>query len=196
MEEMKSAFERAMERVESLDALSPEELRRLEALPRGNLVAARYLREDSYDLEAEITKLKGTGARRYVIEGAQDIFLRNIILPRDNTARQTIKRAMAGLLVLKENKKALKVILDRLEQLFNYYEQARQQSYTQLKQSLEARPNEAAGGLEKQLVGVKPNIDVEKQPQFQEEWYRLQANLDHQYEKSLEDQRKEIAGLS
>jgi hypothetical protein len=193
---MKSAFERAMERAEKLGTLSPEELKRLESLPHGNLLAARYLREESYDLEAELTKLKGTGVRRYVIEGIQEIFLRNVALPRDNIVKQTGKRAMAGLLVLKENKKALNTILGRLEQLLNYYEQARQQAYIQLKQNFEARVNQAAMGLEKQLLMTKPKINVEGHPEFQEEWRRIQANLDQQYEKALEDQRREIVNLS
>ncbi|MDP2743964.1 MAG: hypothetical protein Q8P00_02720 [Dehalococcoidia bacterium] len=193
---MKSAFDRAMERAEKLGTLSPEELKRLDSLPRGNLIAARYLREDNNDLEAELTKLKGTGVRKYIIEGAQEIFLRNIALPRDIRSKQTARRAMAGLQFLKENKKALNGIVARLEQLFNYYEQARQQSFNQLKQDFEARMNEKTGGLGKRLLGGKSKINIEGQPEFQEEWYRAQASLDQQYEKALEDQRKEIVKLS
>jgi hypothetical protein len=193
---MKSAFERAMERAEKLGTLSPEELKRLDSLPHGNLIAARYLRDENNDLEAELTKLKGTGVRKYIIEGAQEIFLRNIALPRDSRSKQAARRAMAGLQVLKENKKALSGIVARLEQLFNYYEQARQQSFNQLKQSFEARLNEKTGGLEKRLLGGRPKINVEGQPEFQEEWYRAQASLDQQYEKALEDQRHEIEKLN
>lgn len=193
---MKSAFERAMERADKLGTLSPEELKRLEYLPQGNTIAARYLKEENYDLEAELTRLKGSGIRRYVIEGAHEILLRNISLPRDSMTRNISKRAISGMKVLKENKKALNVIADRLEQLFSYYEQARQQAYVQLKQNFEARLNQAAIGLEKQLLGTQIKVNVEGQPQFQEEWRRLQSNLDQQYGKALEEQRQEIANLS
>lgn len=193
---MKSAFERAMEKAEKLGTLSPEELKRLDSLPKGNLIAARYLREDGYDLEAEITRLKGTGVRKYIIEGAQEIFLRNIALPRDNRSKVSARRAMSGLQALKENKKAVGAIIARLEQLFNYYEQARQQSFIQLKQDFEARLNERTRGLEKQMLGGRPRVNVEGQPEFQEQWYRTQASLDQQYEKALDEQRREMAKLT
>jgi len=193
---MKSAFERAMERADKLGALSPEELKRLDSLPKGNLIAARYLREENFDLDAEVLKLKGSGVRKYILEGAQEILLRNIALPRDNRSKQTARRALAGLQALKENKKAVSAIVARLEQLFNYYEQARQQTFNQLKQDFEARFDERTRGLDKRLLGGKPRINVEGQPEFQEEWYRAQANLDQQYEKALEEQRREIAKLT
>jgi len=191
MSEMKSAWERAMEKVEKLGKPSEEELKQLEHIPTGNRLAARYLGEKSYDLDAELTKYKGTGIRRYIIQGAEEIFLRNISLPRDEQAKQTTKKAMAGIKLLKENKNQLEAIFDRIENLLTYYEQARQQSFTQFKQSFEAKAQQAAQALQQQ-GGTPGSIEAELQAQFQQEWRTISSQLDAQYEKALEEHRQDI----
>jgi hypothetical protein len=73
MSEMKSAWEKAMEKADKLGKLSSEELQQMEYRPTGNRIAAQYLQEEQFDLDVEITKLKGTGGRKYVIQGIQVI---------------------------------------------------------------------------------------------------------------------------
>lgn len=195
MSEMKSAWEKAMEKAERLGKPSDEELKQVEHVPAGNKMAARYLGEESYDLDAELTKYKGTGGRKYIIHGAQEIFLRNIALPRDEQAKQTTKKAMAGIKLLKENRKQLEAIFDRIENLLTYYEQARQQSFTQFKQSFEAKLQQAAQALQQQ-AGAAGSIQAELQAQFQDEWRRISSELDAQYEKALEEHRQQIAKIA
>ncbi len=38
-------------------------------------------------------------------------------------------------------------------------------------------------------------VDVERQPQFQEEWRRVLAQLDGQYLKVLDDYKRELADI-
>jgi len=184
-----------MEKAERLGKPSDEELKQVEHVPAGNKMAARYLGEESYDLDAELTKYKGTGGRKYVIQGAQEIFLRNIALPRDEQAKQTTKKAMAGVKLLKENRNQLEAIFDRIENLLTYYEQARQQSFTQFKQSFEAKLQQAAQALQQQ-AGAAGSIQAELQAQFQDEWRRISSELDAQYEKALEEHRQQIAKIA
>jgi hypothetical protein len=195
MSEMKTAWEKAMEKVEKLGKPSDEELKQLEHVPTGNKLAARYLGEDDYDLDAELTKYKGTGIRKHVVHGAEEIFLRNITLPHNEQTKQTIRRAMAGIKLLKENKNQLEAIFDRINNLLTYYEQARQQSFTQFKQSFEAKLQEASQALQQQL-GTGASIQAELQQQFQEEWRRMSSQLDAQYEKALEEHRQEILKIA
>ncbi len=136
MSEMKSAWEKAMEKVEKLGKLSEEELKQLEHQPAGNKLAAKYLQETDYNLDVELTKYKGTGVRKYILQGAQEIFLRNILLPKNEHDMQATRRAMTGLRLLKENKNLVDTILDRITNLLNYYGQARQQTYLQFKKDL------------------------------------------------------------
>ena len=145
MGEIKSAFEKAMEKVEKLEKASPEELRRMEYVPKGKVLAATYLKQEGYNLEGELTKYEDS-LRRYLIEGVEETFLRNITLPQDNHTRQTSERAMEGILILKG--RGLKSIFEKMEHLFNYYEQARQQAYEQLRNNFEMQVQQARAALE------------------------------------------------
>ena len=193
MGEIKSAFEKAMEKAAQIEKATPEELKRMEYRPKGNALAAQFLKEDNFDLEGELNKLKSN--RKDVVDGIQEIFLRNILLPKSPIIKRSSGRAMQGIQLIKQNKKALTPIFATLNQLFNYYEQARQQALAQLKQAFEARLAQATRQLEQQMLGQKIKIDVERQPEFQQEWLRMQADLDSQYEKVLDEQKKKIEEL-
>lgn len=191
MEEIKSAWEKAMEKVEKLGKPSAEELGRLEFIPLGNALAVKYLEQADYNLNAELAKHQGSTARKYLIQGIEETLLRNIMLPRDDRTKQTTKRAMSGIKLLKENKSRLDIIFDQINNLFNYYEQARQQSYTQFKNSFEAKFQQATKALQQQL-GTKVSINPELQPQFREEWLKISGQLDAQYQKVLEEHKQQI----
>ena len=150
MSEMKSAREKAMERVEKLGKLTEDEIKRFECVPVGNKLASRYLQEADFNLDAELTRYKGTGLRKYIAQGAQEIFLHNISLPQSERDKQVTKRAMTGLRIIKENKNQLETILDRITNLLNYYEQARQQTYSQFKKGFETKLQENNQTLQKQ----------------------------------------------
>jgi hypothetical protein len=126
MGEMKSAWEKAMEKAEKLGKPTPEELKQLEYIPAGNAIAARFLQEEKYDLAADLAKHKGSGAGQYVIQGAQEIFLRNINLPHNENDKKIASRAMAGIRLLKEDKKQLDAVYELINNLLSYYDQARQ----------------------------------------------------------------------
>jgi hypothetical protein len=191
MGEMKSAWEKAKEKVEKLGKLTEEEIKQLKCIPVGNKLAAKYLKDTDYNLDAEITKYKGTGLRKYIAQGAQEIFMHNIILPQNERDKEITKRATAGLRIVKENKNQLATILDRITNLLNYYEQARQQTYTQFKKGFEARLQESSQTLQKQSGNSVP-IEAQLQAQFQAEWLNVSSQLNAQYEKALEEHKQHI----
>ena len=195
MGEMKSAWEKAKEKVEKLGKLTEEELKQVECVPVGNKLAAKYLQDADYNLDAELTKYKGTGLRKYIAQGAQEIFMHNIILPQNERDQQVTKRAMIGLRIVKENKNQLETILDRITNLLNYYEQARQQTYTQFKKGFEARLKESSQALQKQSGNSVP-IEAQLQAQFQAEWLKLNSQLNAQYEKVLEEHKQHIQKIA
>src|SRR4030042_190012 len=151
MGDIKSAWEKAMEKANSLGKLSPDEADKLKYGPLGNALAAQYLREKDYDLKAELTKYEGSAAMRYIAGGAEEILLGNIFLPRSEQSKQDVKKAMAGIKLLKKDKKRVEVILDQINNLITYYEQARQQTFTQLKSNFTTKLQQAAANLEQQL---------------------------------------------
>jgi hypothetical protein len=191
MGEMKSAWEKAKEKVDKLGKLSEEEIKHLKCIPIGNKLAAKYLKDTDYNLDAELTKYKGTGLRKYIAQGAQEIFIHNIILPQNERDKQITKRAMAGLRIVKENKSQLATILDRITNLLNYYEQALQQTYTQFKKGFETRLQESSQTLQKQSGNAVP-IEAQLQAQFQAEWLNVSSQLNAQYEKALEEHKQHI----
>jgi hypothetical protein len=191
MGEIKSAWEKAMEKVEKLGKLTADEIKLFECVPVGNKLAARYLQESDFNLDAELTKYKGTGLRKYVAQGAQEILLNNVVLPQNETDNQVIKGAMAGLRIVKENKNQLETILDRITNLLNYYGQARQQAYMQFKKDFEAKLQEASQVLQNQPGNAVP-IETQLQAQFQAELHKLNSQLNAQYEKVLEEHKQQI----
>jgi DNA polymerase I-like protein with 3'-5' exonuclease and polymerase domains len=194
MDEMKSAFERAMEKAESLGKASEEDLRKWKYLPEGEKLAAKYLREE-YDLSAELGKYDDA-VRKHVLDGIQDVFVRNIDLPRNDAAKKKNKKIMEAIKELKRDKVSIENVYTKLRRVFSHYEkegeQQRRQTYEAVKRDFEAKLMQAA-----QQQGALPpqKINVESHPQFQQEWRRVLAQLDSQYLRLLEDYKKEILSV-
>ncbi len=196
MDEMKSAFERAMERAESLGKASDDDLKKWKHTPEGEKLAAVYLREEC-DLTAELNKYDDK-ARRYVAEGAQEVFLRNIDLPKNDFAKKKNKKVMEAIKELKRDKVGIENVYTKMRRVFSHYEregeQQRKQTYEALKMDFEAKLRQAA----QQQAGVgasPPRVNVEAHPQFQQEWRRLMAQLDSQYLRLLDEYKKEILSI-
>jgi len=193
MGDIKSAHEIAMEKIEKLGEATDEERLKWKYVPEGEKLVARYLQQDC-NLATELSQYE-EAARKYVIEGAGDILVRNINLPGNDLARRNNKRAMDGLKGLKNDKVAVENVYSKMRRVFNHYtdqgEQQRKQAYESLKAELEAKVQQA---VQQQLgTSMKLKIDVEKQPQFQEEWRKLQAQLGSQYLKLLDEYKQELS---
>jgi len=196
MDEMKSAFERAMERAESLGKASEEDLRRWKYLPEGEKLAAKYLINEC-DLVVEIGRYDDD-ARQLVSEGAQGILVKNIDLPRNELAKKANKKAMEAIKELKRDKVSLENVYTKLRRIFNHYEQEgeqqRRQAYEAVKRDVEAKMRQA---LQQQLGASAPaRINVESQPQFQQELRLALAQLESQYLTLLGEYRQEILGIA
>jgi hypothetical protein len=191
MGEIKTAWEKAMEKVDKLGKASEEELKRLENIPTGNAMAAKFITDENNDFESQLTKYKGSGVRQYVIQGAMEVFLRNITLPHDDRDKYRADRAMQGIKIIKENKKQVDTIFDHIKNLMSYYEQARQHSFGQFKKDFEARIREA-GKMLQNMPANSGNLEAQIQQQFQDEWRRASMELDAQYEKALEEQKQQL----
>jgi hypothetical protein len=195
MGEIKTAWEKALEKVEKLGKASEEELTRMKNIPIGNALAAKFINDENNDFEAEITKYKGSGIRQYIIQGAMEVFLRNITLPHDEQEKYRSNRAMAGIRILKENKKQIDSVFDHIKNMMSYYEQARQHSFGQFKKDFEAKIREA-GKMMQNMQGNAANLEAQIQQQFQDEWRRVSMELDTQYEKALEEQKQQLLKIA
>jgi hypothetical protein len=196
MGEIKSAAEIAREKLEKIGAPTEEERLKWKYAPEGEKLAARYLKEDTVNLAAEVKKFDEK-AKQVIVVGINDILLRNIGLPRNEVARRTNKKAMDGLKALKNDKAAVENIFSRMRHVLDHYAQEgarqKQQAYESLKAEFEAKIQEAV--RQKTGVNAKIKVDVEKQPQFLDEWQQVQSQMDAQYINLLDDYKKELAAI-
>ncbi len=195
MGDIKSALELAMEKVEKLGKATDEERLKWKYIPEGERLAVRCLKQDC-NLVVELGKYK-ENERRYIIQGATSILIRNINLPKKDLAKRNNKRAMDGLKTLKSDKVSVENVYSEIRRIFNHYmeqgEQQRKQAYESLKAEFEARIQQAVQQQLGTLVGSK--VDVERQPQFREEWQKIQTQLDSQYLKLLDEYKQKLSGI-
>ena len=196
MGDIKSALEIAMEKIARLDKATDEERLKWKYVPEGERLAVRYLKQDC-NLVVELSQYE-EAARRYIVEGASDILIRNINLPKDDLTKRNNRQVMDGLKNLKNTKVAVENVYSKMRRIFNHYaeqgEQQRKQAYESLKAEFEAKMQQAIQQQLGSLVRIK--IDVEKQPQFQAEWRKIQTQMDSQYLKLLDEYKRELSGIA
>ncbi len=194
-DEIKSAAEIAREKLKDIGEPTQEERLIWKYLPEGEKLAARYLKDEA-NIVAELGKYD-KNVRKYVVQGASEILARNINLPRDEKTEKTTKRAMEGLKNIKTDKVKVENIYSALRRLFSHYTeqgaQQKKQAYLALKQDFEAKVQQAVKQQYGTTSGIR--IDVESQPQFQEEWRKMQGRLDSQYYKLIDEYKHELLAL-
>jgi hypothetical protein len=193
-DEMKSAYDRAMERIKSLEEPSKEEVLTWKYVPEGQKLAVRFLKEE-FNLASEMGKFKDE-ARRYVAKGAEEVLLRNIVLPVHDIAKKNNKKAMDAVKSIKKDKTAVENVFTKMRRVFDHYsgegEQQRKQAYEMLKQDFQVKLQQA---MRQQGIPPGTKINIESQPQFQEEWHLTQSQMDAQYNQLLDEYKAEIANL-
>ena len=195
MEELKSAFDIAMERAEKLGKASPEEIIKRDLVPQGEKLAARYLKGQC-DLTVELGKYDEE-ARGYVAESVKKVLLRNLDVPKNEVVKRTTRRAMDGIKSLKDDKGGVENVYSKLRRLFKHYEdegaQQRSQAYEELKQDFYRNLQQLA---QQKGMPTGISIDVESHPQFQEQWRLTLTRLDAQYRTLMEEYKLEIERIT
>jgi len=194
MDEIKSAYERAMERVSDIGEASDEEKMQWKYIPEGQKLATKCF-QDECNLTVELNKYSDK-EKSLVIQGAEEVLLRNIAIPTNDLAKKNNKKAMDAIKVLKSDKGAVENVYSKIRNIFSHYEQEgeqqRKQSYEMLKQDFYSKIQQM---MRQQGIPAGANIDIERQPQFQEEWRRISAQLDSQYYNLLDEYKQEIISI-
>ncbi len=195
MGEMKSSWQIAMEKAEKLGKVSPEEINSIKYVPEGNRIASQYLQDDKADLLAELGKFASGDAAVHVKKGINEILLRNITLPHNEEDMRRTNRAMAGLRLIKENKKQLETVLGLINNLLNQYQLALKQTYEEFKKKAEMTIQQASR-RPRQPRGEQMPLEQRLQIQIQEEWRQIHSELDAQYGKALEEHKQKIKDIA
>lgn len=186
---MKTALEIAMERAESLGETTPEQKLEYTLVPQGERLAAAYLRSEG-DLAGAVEEC-GAEGRPYLVRGMLKVLIHNIKLPRIEGDQQTNERVLQGIRLLKTDKKAADEIASRVQHICNSFTQYRQQGLEQVYQQTRERFQQKAQEALRMYSGVSgnPMVNVESMPEFQQEWARVVAQFESQYEVPLEEQK-------
>jgi hypothetical protein len=180
--EIKSALELALEKAEHYGRASREEMAAAQYQEQGRHLAVQFLKGEG-DLAADLKNLppEAQAAARLAVK---EVFLRNIGLPRENTVDPRQDKALEGLVLVAGNPKDMARFQTELEQLLQQYIQVRNNALQQLKGRFTAGAAQMQRDMEAQY-GQNARLDVEKLPQFQEEWRRFMGQLQDQIEPML-----------
>jgi len=187
--EIKSALELALEKAEKYGRASREEMDLAQYRDQGCRLAVQYLKGEG-DLEADLKSLPPSalaGARQAI----KEVLLRNLALPRENTEDPRLDRAMEGLMAAADKPKVMANLLVEFEQLVQNFLQIRTNTLQQLKNRFVAGVGQVQKALEAQYR-QKVSLDVEKLPQFQEEWRRFHGQILDQFEPMLANLKEKI----
>lgn len=190
--DIKSAYEIAMEKAEKIGEATEKERMEWKYVPEGEKLAVKYLRQEC-NLVAELGKYQEP-VKQYVAQGVGEVLVRNINLPEDSLAKKKNSLAMDGLKLIKSDKVSTENVYSKIRHVLNHYleqgEQQKKQAYQSLKTEFEAKIQQA---LQQQIgTSAGVNFDVERQPQFREEWRRRQVQLDSQYLTLLKEYKQEL----
>ncbi len=189
MSNMKSAYERAMEKIQKLGDATDEEKLSWKWIPEGKRLAAEFVK-NNINLKNELKKYEDK-PRRYVTKGIQEVLAANILLPKTETAIRNVDKALEGLKQVHGSK--MDKLAERVKyvatQYIQYATQQQKQAYEQLKEQVE--------GMMRQQGGVPKGaqVNVEAMPEFQREWMRIVAEIEKPFEEHLETFKKEILAL-
>jgi hypothetical protein len=195
MGDIKSAREIAMEKIDKIGEPTEDERFEWKYLPEGEKLAAKHLKQ-SIDLAAELNKFDKK-ASRYVARGISSVLIKNIDLPKDEAAKKTNKLAMDGIKAIKTDKARVEAVLNQIRHVFNHFSEQGdkqiQQAYASLKSDFQAKVEQALRQQGANMAGVR--IDIEKQPQFQEEWRKIKIQLEGQYFQVLNEYKNELDAI-
>ncbi len=196
MGQIKSAWERAMEKVERLGEATEAERLQWKYVPEGESLATGLLK-DERNLLAELARYEEPG-RRYVIQGAQQVILKNIDLPKNDFLKKNTRKAMEALKALKKDKAAVENVYSKMRRIFSHYEQEGDQQRRQVVEALKQDFQAKLAQMMKQQGGpaARYNMNVETHPQFQEERRRTLAQLDSSYYRLLEEYKRDLLDIS
>lgn len=188
MTEIKSTIEKVMERAAAMGRASREEIAAEERVKEGMRMGADYLQDKEVDFSIA---LKQTPAAVLVKKGLVQVFLRNIVLPREND-HQRAEKAMQGLLELGGRGGELGGLFTDVKRLLEQYQEhkkaVRRQVEDAFRQQLERAMAQQTG-----QKGLGMKIDPALHPKFQEEWSRVKANIDAQFNNALEQHKHLVA---
>lgn len=188
MSEMKSAFEKALERADKLGKLSPEEMRERkeeEYATIGRAIADRYLGHGHTGILEEEATRYGRDEKGIVIGAAVSRLAEAIALESD----EVTEKAMAGMLTLRGEEEIAR-ITERVGSLLSEYREAKRQKYEEEKEDIERRERELLHQLR-----ISGSAVGEINLRASEAWERVSQELLSRFDERLKELKQQLLGL-
>jgi hypothetical protein len=189
MAEIRSTLDMVMERAARLAAEAPD-VPADEALKEdGMRLAVSYLGGEAPDL-LQLLEQQPPEKQSAIRSGMAIALLRNIILPRDQTLSDQTLQSFKGLQELSGNAADIMSICSELQQILEQYARHQEQVRQQFDESI---LNQLKMQLQQQGMQVDDDMALSPtmHPHYKEEWARVSADLNSQYNQAL-DQRKQL----
>ncbi len=190
MAEIKSTMDLVMERAARMGMATPDEMRHEENLKKGMQFTAEYL-NGTQDSLSEILGEQEPAHQEAIRKGMLSSLLRNLFLPRDEDGIKRIELAVQGIVALNKGTGDIAALCQELQTITSQYGQHRNQLYDQLKEQMRMQIEQMIA----RKTGMKPDsskIDPTAEPQFKEQWTRLEADLEGQYGQALEQFKAQL----
>lgn len=190
MAEIKSTLEMVMERAARMTAQVADTPQNDDAERRGMRTAASLLNGESIDLMSYL-KEQPSDEQMGVRSGMVRTLLRNIVLPREDSISESSLASLTAIQTLSGNSAEISTICNELEQILNQYGQHREQVKQQLDEAIRNQLKQKL--LEQgQSIDDEMSINPAMHPQYQEEFSRMSADLNEQYNQAIEQRRDAI----
>lgn len=189
MAEIRSTLDMVMERAARMAAEAEDTPANEDTLRKGMRLAAAYLNNEESDL-IQLLESQPAEERMEIRGGIAKTLLRNITLPREESLSEVSLLSLKSLQELSGNSSDVSAACAELKQILEQYGQHKVQVKQQFDESI-------LGQLKMKMQEQGMPVDDEKalnptmHPQYQEEWSRVTADLNNQYNAAL-DQRKEL----
>ncbi len=187
-EEIKSAWEIALEKAEKIGKASKEELEWEKQKEKALVLVGKFVRGESQnfkeEVEAFLRELPEVN-RKKLLKVIIEALLKNLVLPREEYHLKEIKDILRVLRDFLKNIPQIDKLFQETEKMLADYYHQRETIY----QEMIRRFSEGLSALEKAVseqVGAQVKLSPESHPQFQEEWNKIKDHLDKEYLRQLE----------
>jgi hypothetical protein len=194
MAQIKSTMEMVLARAEQLCAEAVPDTNNT-ILQQGMKTGAAFLSGESVDLASAIKGYSPTDAIPFC-QGLLRTFFRHIVLPREEG--QPWEGPLSGILAMANAIPATDIsqvqgLIAEIRSILSRYLQHRQQLEKQLEENFAMQTAHLQQSLAQQ-TGMKMKITPRQHPKFNEEWQRVQTQLNDQYLSALDQYKSAING--
>jgi len=192
MAEIRSTLDMVMERAARMAAETPDTSSTEDSTrEKGMRLAVAYLNGEQSDLLKTLQE-QPAADQMEIRSGMAKTLLRNIILPRGGTISEQSRLSLKGLPAIAGKSADIVNLCTELQQILEQYSQHKEQVKQQFDESI---LGQLKMRLHQQGVAVTEDMALNPamHPQYQEEWNRVQTDLNSQYDQAIEQRRRQIS---